>query len=71
MDPYAMIAAHPYLPFGTRLRVVNQDNGRAVTVRIADRGPYFGGRSLDLSAGAFSRIASLGQGIANVCFSRV
>jgi rare lipoprotein A len=69
MDPYAMIAAHPYLPFGTRLRVVNQDNGRAVTVRIADRGPYIGGRSLDLSYGAFVRIASPSRGVANVCFS--
>lgn len=71
MDPYAMIAAHPYFPFGTRLRVVNQDNGRAVTVRVSDRGPYVGGRSLDLSYGAFARIASPSRGVANVCFSEV
>jgi rare lipoprotein A len=68
MDPEAMIAAHPYLPFGTRLRVVNRDNGRAVTVRIADRGPYVGGRSLDLSIGAFRRIESPSKGWARVCF---
>jgi rare lipoprotein A len=68
MDPYAMIAAHPYLPFGTRLRVVNRDNGRAVTVRITDRGPYVGGRSLDLSIGAFRRIESPSKGWARVCF---
>ena len=69
MDPYAMIAAHPYLPFGTRLRVVNQDNGRAVTVRITDRGPYVGGRSLDLSYGAFVRIATPLPRRGYVCFS--
>jgi len=70
-DAYALTAAHPWLPFGTRLRVVNLDNGRQVTVRITDRGPYVGNRIIDLSYGSFSRIASPGQGVARVCISRL
>jgi len=68
-NAYGMSAAHKYLPFGTKLKVTNQDNGRSVVVRINDRGPYIAGRSLDLSYGAFSKIASPGQGVANVCYS--
>ena len=68
-NAYCMSAAHKYLPFGTKLKVTNQDNGRSVVVRINDRGPYIAGRSLDLSYGAFSKIASPGQGVANVCYS--
>lgn len=70
-NPGAMTTAHPSLPFGTRLRVTNQDNGKSVIVRVNDRGPYYGGRILDLSTGAFSRIASTSRGVAYVCFSRV
>jgi rare lipoprotein A len=71
MNPDAMTTAHPSLPMGTKIRVVNPANGKSVNLVISDRGPYHGGRILDLSSGAFSRIASLGQGIARVCFSRV
>jgi len=69
MNPRAMITAHPSLPLGTRLRVVR--NGRSVVVKVADRGPWYGGRVLDLSPAAFSRIASLGSGLAQVCYSVV
>jgi rare lipoprotein A len=68
---HALTAASPSLPFGTYVRVVNQSNGKGVTVRITDRGPFVGGRILDLSSGAFSRIASPSQGIASVCWRRV
>ena len=71
MDPNAMTTAHPSLPLGTRILVTNPANGKSVNLVISDRGPFHGGRILDLSSGAFSRIASLGQGIAKVCFSRV
>jgi len=71
MNPNAMTTAHPSLPLGTRILVTNPANGRSVNLIISDRGPFHGGRILDLSSGAFSRIASLGQGIARVCFSRV
>lgn len=71
MNPRAMIAAHRYYPFGTKLRVTNQRNGRSVVVVVSDDGPHYGGRVLDLSPAAFSRIASLGSGLADVCFSRL
>jgi rare lipoprotein A len=71
MDPNAMTTAHPSLPLGTRILVTNPANGKSVNLVISDRGPFHGGRILDLSSGAFSRIASLGQGIAKVCFSRL
>jgi len=50
--PSAMTAAHRTLPFGTLVRVTNQSNGRSVTVRINDRGPFVKGRVIDLSTGA-------------------
>jgi rare lipoprotein A len=70
-NAYGHSTAHRSLPFGTRLKVTNQANGKSVIVRVNDRGPFVGGRSLDLSYGAFTKIASPGQGVARVCFSRV
>ena len=70
-NAYGKSVAHRSLPFGTRLRVTNQSNGRSVIVRVNDRGPFVGGRDLDLSYGAFSSIAHPGQGVASVCYSRV
>jgi rare lipoprotein A len=52
MDPGAMTAAHRTLPFGTEVTVINHDNGRAVVVRINDRGPFVRGRVIDLSPAA-------------------
>jgi rare lipoprotein A len=52
MNPNAMTAAHKSLPIGSIVTVHNQHNGRAVTVRINDRGPYVTGRVIDLSPGA-------------------
>ena len=71
MNPNAMITAHRSLPFGTRLRVTNQSNGKSVVVTVTDRGPFVADRSLDLSLGAFSKIASPSQGVARVCYTRV
>jgi rare lipoprotein A len=70
-NAYGKSVAHRWLPFGTRLRVTNQRNGKSVIVRVNDRGPYVGGRDLDLSYGAFSTIAHPGQGVASVCYTRV
>jgi rare lipoprotein A len=70
-DSQAMTFAHRSLPFGTKIKVTNQDNGRSVILRGNDRGPFHGSRIIDLSEGAFARIASRGQGLANVCISRV
>jgi rare lipoprotein A len=65
-NPGAMTAAHRTLPFGTRLRVTNLDNGRTVAVRVNDRGPYVNGRILDLSAEAARRLGMLDRGVARV-----
>jgi len=70
-NAYALTAAHPSLPMGTKVQVKNRNNGKTVVVTINDRGPYHGGRILDLSYGSFSRIASPGQGTASVCISRL
>src|SRR6266571_2294638 len=51
-DQYELTAAHPSLPLGTRVMVTNLENGRAVQVRINDRGPFVGGRAIDLSYAA-------------------
>lgn len=63
---YAMTAAHRTLPLGTRVRVDDLDNGRAVDVRINDRGPFIRGRIIDLSYAAAEAIGMVGSGTANV-----
>jgi rare lipoprotein A len=65
-NPNAMTAAHKTLPFGTRVRVTNLANGKQVTVRINDRGPYGAGRCLDLTTAAFKMIGSTSTGVLNV-----
>ncbi|WP_026098575.1 septal ring lytic transglycosylase RlpA family protein [Kamptonema formosum] len=65
-DQNALTAAHTELPFGTRVRVTNLDNGRSVIVRINDRGPYVGGRIIDLSAAAAEVLGMLDTGVARV-----
>ena len=56
-DPHQLTAAHPRLPLGSRARVTNLDNGKAVEVTINDRGPHGGGRIIDLSRAAARRLA--------------
>ena len=53
---YSMTAAHPTLPFNTRLQVKNVKNGRTVVVRINDRGPFYSRRIIDLSYAAARRL---------------
>jgi rare lipoprotein A len=65
-NQHGLTAAHPSLPFGTRIKVTNKNNGRSVVVRINDRGPYAGGRIIDLSAGAARIIGMMGSGVAPV-----
>ena len=71
MNPAAMTAAHRSLPFGTRIKVTNKRNGRTVVVRINDRGPFVGGRVLDLSKGAAAKLGFIGAGHAPVCMDRI
>lgn len=62
----ALTAAHRSLPFGTRVRVTNTRTGRSVVVRINDRGPYAGGRIIDLSAAAAQILGVIHTGVAPV-----
>jgi rare lipoprotein A (peptidoglycan hydrolase) len=59
-------AAHPRIRFNTLLKVTNLDNGKEVTVRINDRGPYVGGRIVDLSRAAAQKIDMVKNGTANI-----
>jgi rare lipoprotein A len=65
-DMHALTAAHPSLPFGTRVVVTNLANGRRVTVRINDRGPFVSGRGIDLSYAAARALGSVGAGVVPV-----
>ena len=66
MNPDELTAAHRSLPFGTRVLVENLSNGRSVVVRINDRGPFIGGRIIDLSKAAADSIGMLNAGTAKV-----
>jgi rare lipoprotein A len=65
-NTHELTAAHPTLPFGTRLRVTNVASGRSVTVRVNDRGPYVPGRVVDVSYSAADALGMVGKGIAKV-----
>jgi len=70
-DQTSYTAAHKTLPFGTKLRVTNIDNGESVIVRVNDRGPFKKGRIVDLSSSAFGRIAQLKTGVINVAIEKI
>ncbi len=65
-----LIAAHKTLPFGTRVRVVNLDNGRSAVVKIVDRGPFIRGRIIDVSPAAASALGFRAAGLAHVRLER-
>jgi len=65
-DPKQLTAAHRTLPFGTRVRVTNLDNGKRCVVRINDRGPFKKGRVLDVSPAAARQLGFAGAGLAHV-----
>jgi rare lipoprotein A len=65
-DMYKLTAAHRTLPMGTRLRITNLTNGRAVIVTITDRGPFVWRRVIDLSFAAAREIGMIGRGTAPV-----
>jgi rare lipoprotein A len=65
-DKTALTAAHPTLPFNTRVKVTHLANKRSVIVRINDRGPFKTGRVIDLSHAAAGFLGMHGQGLARV-----
>jgi rare lipoprotein A len=65
-DRSALTCAHPSLPFGTLLEVTLVETGRTVRVRVNDRGPFTGGRALDLSGEAARRIGLTRRGVGKV-----
>jgi len=65
-DMYAATAAHPTLPLGSIVRVVNPRNHRSQVVRINDRGPYVPGRVVDVSYSAAETLGIVNRGIAKV-----
>jgi len=65
-DMSRMTAAHRSLPFGTRVRVKNLDNGKEAVVRINDRGPFRRGRVIDVSLAAARKLGFVARGIARV-----
>lgn len=67
----AMTAAHPSLPFGTKVRVCSARTKRCAVVRINDRGPYVHGRSIDLSKAAAQRIGVYSEGVGEVTINRL
>lgn len=69
MNPAELTAAHRSLPFGTKVKVTNNSNGRSVTVRINDRGPFIKGRIIDLSKAAANQIGMIRSGHAPVCIA--
>ncbi len=65
-NPHGLTAAHRSLPFGTKVLVTNLANGKSVIVRINDRGPFVGGRIIDLSLGAAQIVGITSTGVGRV-----
>lgn len=61
-----LTAAHPTLPFGTRVRVTNLSNDQSVVVRINDRGPFKKSRIIDVSYGAAKKLGLIAKGSVRV-----
>lgn len=70
-DMYALTAAHRTFPYNTLVLVTNLDNGKSVTVRINDRGPFVQGRDMDLSLQSFTTIADRAKGKIRASFERL
>lgn len=61
-DPNGLSAAHRTLPFGTKLRLTNPNNGKSIIVTVNDRGPFIRGTGLDVSRGAAQQLGFIRQG---------
>jgi rare lipoprotein A len=70
-NPDGLTAAHRTLPFGTIVQVKNLSNGRTVRLRINDRGPFVGGRIIDVSRGGARQLGLMGSGTAPVIVTQL
>lgn len=61
-----LTAAHRTLPFGTKIKVTRLDNGRSVTLRVNDRGPFVEGRIIDVSLAAARELQMVAPGLARI-----
>ena len=68
---YGMTAAHKLLPFNTKVRVTNKNNGKSIVVRINDRGPFVSSRVIDLTRTGAEELGMLGPGTAPVLIENV
>jgi rare lipoprotein A len=68
---HAMTAAHPSIAFGTRVKVIASKTGKSATVTITDRGPFYGGRIIDLSKAAAQKLGIIQAGTGKVCLTRI
>lgn len=68
---YAMTAAHKILPMNTKVKVINEENGKSIVVRINDRGPFVKSRIIDLSYAAAKKLGVVGPGTARVRISAI
>jgi len=69
-DPKAMTATHRTLPFGTKVKATNKRNGKKVTVRINDRGPFVRGRVIDVTPAAANALGFSGLALVNIMIMR-
>lgn len=65
-DMHAMTCAHRTAPFGTRLKVTSLESGKSVVVKVTDRGPFAGGRVVDLSYAAARKLGMVEDGVVRV-----
>lgn len=71
MNPAALTAAHRSLPFGSKMKITNQRNGKSVVVRINDRGPFIKGRVIDLSRAAAHQLGFIRAGHTKICMEKL
>jgi rare lipoprotein A len=71
MNPSAMTAAHKSLPFGSKVKVVDQGTGASIVVTINDRGPFIKGRIIDLSKAAATELGMRSKGHSKVCIAQI
>ncbi|MDR1877017.1 MAG: septal ring lytic transglycosylase RlpA family protein [Flavobacteriaceae bacterium] len=67
-DMNELTASHKTLPFGTKVRIRNPENGKEVIVRITDRGPFIPKRVFDLSKAAFAELSDINVGVLDVTY---